>query len=121
MAMSRKPPRPAPRRCAKAGCPERQPCPRPGHNTKQWGNTEYYTPIPKRDKDEVIRQSGGICRKCGRRAPGQVDHIVNVARGGKNEMSNYQYLCIPCHDEKTRREIKYGKSCRHSRPDNPSR
>ncbi len=112
MAMSKRPDKPAPRRCAKGGCNNKQPCPKPGHNTKGWRlSGEYeYTPISQAEKNEVRRQADGLCRKCGRLAnPGEVDHIINVARGGKNEMSNYQLLCKRCHDEKTRKETKYGQ------------
>jgi 5-methylcytosine-specific restriction protein A len=110
MAMSKKPKNPAPKRCAKPDCDERQPCPIEGHETKQWANTAYYTPITAADRAEVIRQAGGRCRKCGRPAnPGQVDHVVNVARGGRNEMSNYQLLCVPCHTTKTQAEAKEGR------------
>ena len=99
----------APRRCAKyPDCRAMYPCKL--HSTKNWRNTEYYTPISKAEKNEVIRQAGGKCKKCGRSAnPGQVDHIINVARGGKNEMSNYQLLCKRCHDIKSKREAKYGR------------
>lgn len=110
MAMSKRPERPAPRRCAKGGCNNLQPCQKPGHHTKDWANTEYYTPISQAEKNEVRRQAGGLCRKCGKLAnPGEVDHIVNVARGGKNEMSNYQLLCARCHKDKSQREAKFGR------------
>lgn len=108
MAMSKKPERPAPRRCAKGDCNKMQPC--PTHYNKEWANTSYYKQIPEKDKNEVRRLAGGLCRKCGRPAnPGQVDHIVNVARGGQNEMSNYQLLCLRCHKDKTDKEIKWGQ------------
>ena len=108
MSMSKRPAKPAPRRCAKADCNLRQPCPK--HYNKEWSNTDYYTPIPQKDKDEVRRQAHGICRKCGGVAnPGAVDHIVNVASGGKNDMSNYQLLCKRCHDVKSQREAKDGR------------
>lgn len=31
----------------------------------------------------------------------EADHIVEVVRGGLNDMGNLQTLCIPCHKEKT--------------------
>ena len=32
----------------------------------------------------------------------QVDHIVELAEGGKDEMQNLQAICVECHQEKTR-------------------
>jgi hypothetical protein len=32
----------------------------------------------------------------------EADHIVEVREGGKNELSNFQTLCMPCHKEKTK-------------------
>lgn len=114
MAMSKKPEKPAPRRCAKGGCNKLQPCPE--HYNREWANTDYYQKIPEKDKAEVRRQANGLCRKCGRSAnPGEVDHIVNQARGGKNEMSNYQLLCVRCHKDKTAKEIKWGQQRRRRR------
>ncbi|WP_143557744.1 HNH endonuclease, partial [Snodgrassella communis] len=34
----------------------------------------------------------------------EVDHIVNIAAGGTDELSNLQTLCRSCHQLKTRRE-----------------
>lgn len=30
------------------------------------------------------------------------DHIIELADGGKNEMSNFQTLCVPCHKTKSK-------------------
>ncbi len=32
----------------------------------------------------------------------QADHIVEVVRGGTNELTNLQTLCVPCHKAKTK-------------------
>jgi 5-methylcytosine-specific restriction protein A len=34
----------------------------------------------------------------------QVDHVIPLERGGKDDESNLQTLCLMCHDLKTRRE-----------------
>lgn len=34
----------------------------------------------------------------------ELDHIKNVARGGTHTIDNAQWLCIPHHREKTRKE-----------------
>ena len=36
----------------------------------------------------------------------EIDHIVEVAQGGSNEITNLQVLCPSCHSVKTRRCAK---------------
>jgi len=36
----------------------------------------------------------------------ELDHIVPLWAGGSNEVSNLQWLCVPCHRDKTAREAK---------------
>jgi 5-methylcytosine-specific restriction endonuclease McrA len=43
---------------------------------------------------------GKTCMYCGDRAT-EVDHIIEVARGGTNTIDNLQPLCKPCHMAKT--------------------
>ncbi|MBF6822601.1 HNH endonuclease, partial [Acinetobacter baumannii] len=38
----------------------------------------------------------------------ELDHIVNVARGGTDDESNLQSLCVPCHKKKTQQESRQG-------------
>lgn len=33
-----------------------------------------------------------------------VDHVVPKSQGGTDDASNYQALCVPCHNRKTARE-----------------
>lgn len=62
----------------------------------------------KRLRKLVMKRDGYQCQECkrqGRISPGQdVDHIVNKAQGGTDALENLQYLCRPCHKEKTARE-----------------
>jgi len=50
-----------------------------------------------------------ICKACNKvmdkRDEVDVDHIVPLAAGGKNELSNLQLLCIECHKEKTKKDV----------------
>ena len=64
-------------------------------------------------KAYLIKQASLRCEGCGyqfkghpqrlARENGQVelDHKVPLQRGGRNEWTNYQVLCLPCHDGKT--------------------
>jgi len=44
------------------------------------------------------------CVRCGAIANLEADHIVPLHRGGTNDASNIQSLCVACHREKTARE-----------------
>ena len=52
--------------------------------------------IPAVLRHEVYMRDGGICRNCGSNHDVEVDHIVPVARGGTNEISNLRLLCRSC-------------------------
>ncbi|MFN6537593.1 MAG: HNH endonuclease [Nostoc sp. EkiNYC01] len=44
------------------------------------------------------------CRSCGKTAPETnltIDHIIPLARGGQNDISNLQTLCFTCNQQKT--------------------
>ena len=51
-----------------------------------------------------------LCVECeGRgyaRPATQLDHIIPLWQGGKDDESNYQSLCVECHAEKTAEEVK---------------
>ena len=59
---------------------------------------------------EAVKQDEPLCRHC--KAAGRVtvatviDHIVPLAKGGSNDKSNYQPLCVACHDAKTADDFK---------------
>jgi 5-methylcytosine-specific restriction protein A len=63
---------------------------------------------PWRRKVEQVKQRDQYtCCKCGRLTEdGEADHIVPLAKGGSDDLSNLQWLCRePCHAEKTRLEM----------------
>jgi 5-methylcytosine-specific restriction protein A len=68
----------------------------------------------RRKRDIVKAKADGLCAKC--RSQGIVtagsacDHIVPEAEGGSSELTNLQWLCLPCHAEKTAEESKRGLS-----------
>jgi 5-methylcytosine-specific restriction protein A len=61
---------------------------------------------------KVKTRDQGMCQACkraGRARPGQhVDHIHRRELGGSDDLSNLQYLCIPCHKAKSTAEQQYG-------------
>lgn len=46
-----------------------------------------------------------MCMVCQRRPTEQVDHIIPVTKGGTDERSNLQGICLVCHEEKTRKDL----------------
>lgn len=49
------------------------------------------------------------CRQAGRLTPANaVDHIINKASGGSDEMTNLQAICNACHKAKTQTESGRG-------------
>jgi len=53
----------------------------------------------------VISRSEGQCASCHGPPPFDVDHIVPVALGGTDDLSNLQALCKPCHRRKTSSDV----------------
>lgn len=69
------------------------------------------TTLPDRVKQELkeehFRRHGLVCPRCGRHYPSpddfEVDHIIPVARGGRNSVNNTQVVCRACNREKSDR------------------
>lgn len=63
----------------------------------------------------VIRRSGSLCEvifngvRCGQPAH-EVDHIINKAAGGGDDLANGQMICPSCHRRKTQAEAVAGKA-----------
>lgn len=77
------------------------------------------TPTTRRRNNEKLRQltlirDEYICQECTEVFPEhklECDHIIPLSMGGKDILTNTQTLCIPCHSEKTKKEIvRYEKS-----------
>lgn len=84
--------------------------------------------IPKRFKAEAWEQADGRCQACGITLHGgdhAYDHVLPVALGGKNEPSNIQVLCDPCHIVKTNEDVariaKADRQARRSGPQKPGK
>lgn len=68
------------------------------------GNGGSYTVAEWR---EVVRQQGGRCLACGKKTKLTVDHVLPIALGGSNDISNIQGLCRSCNAVKNARHIDY--------------
>jgi 5-methylcytosine-specific restriction protein A len=60
----------------------------------------------QRDNERIKRRDGYTCQQCGKvTAHLEVDHIIPLSEGGKDDDANKQSLCIePCHAEKSKAE-----------------
>ena len=55
-------------------------------------------------RKQLFIEGGARCAKCGnwRQARSlELDHVMPLAAGGPDEAQNTQWLCKPCHREKT--------------------
>ncbi|MEE9271618.1 MAG: HNH endonuclease signature motif containing protein [Candidatus Krumholzibacteria bacterium] len=71
-----------------------------GSNAPQRSEASGRRPIPAAIRDAVYARDGGRCRfkgtsgrRCGSRNGLEIDHVLPVARGGRNEASNLRLLC----------------------------
>lgn len=60
----------------------------------------------------VFTRDNYTCRSCGRKNNLTVDHIVQLSRGGSNNLENLQTLCRHCHEQKDNKKI-FDKSFNH--------
>lgn len=51
-----------------------------------------------------LERDGYVCAYCGREA-NEADHVIPVAAGGKDELSNLVASCKPCNGRKSDRMI----------------
>ncbi|MGY2157160.1 HNH endonuclease [Pseudomonas tolaasii] len=72
--------------------------------TDSWGSGRGGRPW-RRKRGAILIRDNYTCRVCGLTTKDlEVDHIINVARGGTDDDGNLQAICIPCHKSKTARE-----------------
>lgn len=60
-------------------------------------------PIPPAVRKYVFERNRYQCQSCGktqREAQLTIDHIIPLAKGGSNDVSNLQTLCLPCNQKK---------------------
>ena len=65
--------------------------------------------FPRKIRAAVIARANGKCEKCAAVVkPGafQIDHILAAEYGGEPTAANAQLLCLPCHAEKTAKDVR---------------
>ncbi len=63
--------------------------------------------VPGSTRYEVLKRAGYRCELCGAhegQAALHIDHIVPRARGGSDDLSNFQALCVTCNTNKRDRD-----------------
>ena len=73
-------------------------------NLGQVFKLEPVKPVRNWRRQKHYRQVNLTCANCGCVGPLETDHVVPLHRGGKDEWSNLQSLCVPCHAAKTAKE-----------------
>lgn len=67
--------------------------------------------IPAAVREYVFQRDGFRCRGCAKSPPEvqlQIDHIIPIAQGGSNDISNLQTLCKTCNRrKKDRRDPRF--------------
>lgn len=77
-------------------------------------NGRHYRGFPTTVRRQAKADLPPWCNHCGADdQPLQLDHIINAASGGPDTIDNAQWLCHPCHDQKTRHEQAQGRT-RHA-------
>lgn len=65
--------------------------------------------LSKKDKLELIIKQDGLCPKCSERLGPlthvDFDHIIPLALGGTQDLSNWQALHKECHKQKTKQDV----------------
>lgn len=59
--------------------------------------------LPQPVKKYVLQRNNHQCQSCGKKnteARLNIDHIIPLAKGGSNDLSNLQVLCSPCNQKK---------------------
>jgi 5-methylcytosine-specific restriction endonuclease McrA len=99
--------------------PRRIPTYRPSYRSPAQGDDRptaaargYCSAAWRRTRLAVIARDQGICQICGELVvgePGDIDHIVEKAKGGTDAMSNLRLLHKRCHSRRTATSSSSGR------------
>lgn len=82
-----------------------------------WANNRPGRNVPEKVRQKVFRRDNHTCtlnyEGCTIRAE-QIDHILNLARGGTDDIDNLTAVCLACHKVKVQQEAMAGRR-RHLR------
>jgi 5-methylcytosine-specific restriction enzyme A len=59
--------------------------------------------IPPEVRKYILDRDRHQCSSCGATTKLQIDHIILLAKGGTNDLSNFQILCASCNQQKSDR------------------
>lgn len=62
-----------------------------------------------REFRSLCSEYGNICLRCGKCRPLVADHVIPIARGGRNDIANIQPLCARCNGIKSDKSTDYRK------------
>lgn len=77
------------------------------HQRKAWANASQHklqmdSAREKRWRSQVRLNAGGKCQMCGEQGA-EADHITEIADGGAlYDPANGQWLCVSCHERKSK-------------------
>lgn len=82
------------------------------HQQKAWASSEGKTATERgyghswrKVRKQALERDQYLCQECLKHGIAtlatDVDHIINKAQGGTDELNNLQSLCNPCHKNKT--------------------
>jgi 5-methylcytosine-specific restriction protein A len=85
------------------------------HQPKAWVSSEGKTASQRgygakwrKVRKQALSRDNHLCRECYKNGiltpASEVDHILNKASGGTDELSNLQSICNSCHKRKTSQE-----------------
>jgi 5-methylcytosine-specific restriction enzyme A len=80
--------------------------PRP---TKPWAGKTDSSKVPLRVRQRVYDKHKGKCWICKlpiNGKPWEIDHVQALINGGRNEESNLAPAHVPCHRDKTKKDVK---------------
>ena len=98
--------------CSKAHSNAHAHCDAHEQNRHGWSKTSSssrgYGHQWRKARKAALERDKGMCKPCKSigvwRAATEVDHIINKAQGGTDELDNLQSICRQCHQSKTSSE-----------------